>query len=59
MLPMYIIEELERDKIKEPKEQVYIECPDLDDPHWHQIKRPNTEKTDERRRGVVIVDYTI
>ena len=58
MLPAYIIEELERERLKEQQEHVYIERPDLDDPMKYR-RQPDTGKTDEQPRGVVIVDYTI
>ena len=59
MLPIYIIEELERDKRQEPEEQVYIEHPDLDDPLNSPPTQPNRGKQDKPERGVVIIDYTI
>ena len=59
MLPVYIIEELERERTKEPAQRVYIECPDLDDSLRHHQQQPDTEKSDEQRRGVVVIDYSI
>ena len=58
MLPVYIIEELEKIGNEEPGEQIYIERPDSDDPMYRQ-PNPDSGKPDEQRRGVVIIDYTI
>ena len=59
MLPVYIIEELEKERTKEPQEQVYIERPEIDDPQRHRQQQQDNGKSDEKRRGVVIIDYTI
>lgn len=59
MLPMYIIEELEKDRMSEAEERVYIERPELDDSINRRQKRPVDDESDEQKRGVIIVDYTI
>lgn len=59
MLPAYIIEELvkRRKREKQSSEELFIECPKVDDSVPMEPDQPDGEGVIER--GITIIDFTI